>query len=104
MTDPQTVAEHLAAIRRMVARAEHKSDILAALDALALAWVEPAPAVAVPTLEAQLAEAEKAYNQAYREWLSSDNMADEKVHRPAREVKRIKALIAARDAMTTRPQ
>ena len=37
MTDPQTVAEHLAAIRRMVARAEHKSDILAALDALALA-------------------------------------------------------------------
>jgi len=102
MTDPQTVAEHLAAIRRMVSTREHPSDVLAALDALALAWVEPAPAVAVPTLEAQLAEAEKAYNQAYREWLSSDNMADEKVHGPAREVKHIKALIAARDAARAR--
>ena len=45
MTDPQTVAEHLAAIRRMVSTREHPSDVLAALDALALAWVEPAPAV-----------------------------------------------------------
>ena len=63
---------------------------------------EPAPAVTEPTLEAQLAEAEKAYNQAYREWLSSDNMADEKVHGPAREVKHIKALIAARDAARAR--
>jgi len=37
MTDPQTVAERLAAIRRMVSTREHPSDVLAALDALALA-------------------------------------------------------------------
>ena len=60
-------------------------------------WIEPVAAADEPSLEAQLAEAEKAYDMAYRKWLSDDSAPDEKVHGPAREVKHIKALIAARD-------
>ena len=42
MTDPTTLAEHLAALRRMIAAGEHKSDALAMLDKIdALEKVEP---------------------------------------------------------------
>ena len=42
MTNPQTLAEHLAALRRMIANGEHRSDALAMLDRIdALANVEP---------------------------------------------------------------
>ena len=99
MTDPQTVAEHLAAIRRMVARAEHKSDILAALAALALAWVEPAPAVDEPTLEAQLAEATGRQQRALVAWQRfSDSANLAKLDAAYLERNRIIAAIRARDA------
>jgi hypothetical protein len=50
-----------------------------------------------PSLEAQLAEAEKASNATYSEWLHNVDGRGARVYHAAYEVLRIKAAIAARD-------